>query len=95
LLIFQLQLPNALLLGGERFANAWLAVLLSAVLRQPAPDRGLADVHAFADVLDAQTLLFDHPDHFQFQGGIECFTFSCCHALTPQVVDFPPIEVSG
>ncbi|MBB3119659.1 hypothetical protein, partial [Pseudoduganella violacea] len=25
----------------------------------------------------------------------KCFTFSCRHALTPQIVDFPPIEVSG
>jgi len=47
---------DPLLLGGARFADAWLALLLRTVLLQPAPDRGLAAAHAFTHVLDALAL---------------------------------------
>jgi len=43
---------------------------------------GLADAHAFTDVLDALALFIDHPDHFQFQARIEGSTNSCCHAFS-------------
>jgi len=47
-----------------------LAILLRLDLRQPPPDRGMANVHAFADVPDL-ALFGDHPNHFQFQAWIE------------------------
>jgi hypothetical protein len=77
LAVFLFQLADALLLGGERFANARLAFLLLPILGYPASDRGRANVHALADVLDAQALFFDHADDFQLQAGVKCFSLSC------------------
>lgn len=65
------------MLGGERFADARLAVLFGTVLGQPAPDRRLANVHDLADVLNALPLLLEHAHYLQFQAGIEYSTFSC------------------
>lgn len=42
---------------------------------QPAPDSGRADVHAFSDVLDASTLLFDRPITSSFSLGSNVLRF--------------------
>lgn len=56
---------------------------------------GLAGILTAPIRMDDQALFLDHPNLFQLHARFEYLTLSCCHTLTPQMVHFPPIEVSG
>jgi hypothetical protein len=61
---------NALLFRSERIADPRLPALLGVILRQPTPNRSLADVHTLADVLNTQALFLDPAHDFQFEAGV-------------------------
>jgi hypothetical protein len=75
--ILLLQLPDSLLLGRQRFANAWLSSLLGGILRHPATDGARANAHALADMLNAEALFFNHLDDLQLKARIETAALPC------------------
>jgi len=77
LLILLLQLADPLLFCSQRLANTLLTILPGADLCRPPPDRGLADVRAFAAVPDTFALVSNHSNHVQLQIRIKCFALSC------------------
>ena len=52
----KLQLANALLLGGDGFADTRQTCLLGVNLIEPAPDNALHQVQILADLLETQAL---------------------------------------
>nr|WP_229509559.1 hypothetical protein [Massilia sp. CCM 8734] len=60
---------------NELIARLRLANEQTADAAAPEANRGRADVHALADVLNALSLLFDHSYHFQLQTGVEGLPF--------------------
>ena len=69
--VFKFQLPDALMLYGQRLASAALALLLRFKLADPAPDGAFAKFHVLADLTDAQALDFDHLSYLQLKAGIK------------------------
>ena len=70
-MVFLFQLTHTLLLCRQRFANAWLALLLGLVLFHPATDRGNANVSRLADVRDAEALFCDHSNDLELEAGVK------------------------
>ena len=60
MLVLDFELTDALLLGGQWFADAGLPELLGIELRKPASDGRLAQLHVPADFADAEVLMADH-----------------------------------
>jgi integrase len=72
-----LQLPDALLLGRQRFAYTWPARLFGIVLLQPAAYGGRANAHALAYMLNTEPLFFNHFDDLKLEAGIEIAALPC------------------
>ena len=83
--VLNFKLANALLLGGQWFAYAWLAELLGIELREPASDGGLTQFHVPADLADTKRLIADHLHNLQFEAGIKDSSFLFCHDSRPSV----------
>jgi hypothetical protein len=71
LTVFLLQLTDSLLLSRQRFANAWLALLLGLVLFDLATDCGNANIHRLADVRDAKALFCDHSNDLKLEALVK------------------------
>jgi hypothetical protein len=71
LAVFQLQLPDALMLWCERLAYAALALLLRVELTESAPDDTFAKPHDFAVLTNAQALDFDHLSYLEFDACVK------------------------
>jgi hypothetical protein len=71
LTVFLLQLTDTLLLSRQRFANAWLVLLLGLVLFHPATDCGNSNVHRVADVRDAEALFCDNSNDLKLEAGVK------------------------
>jgi len=71
LTVFLLQLTDSLLLSRQRFADAWLALLLGLVLFHPATDRGNANVHRLPDVRNAKDLFCDHSNDLKLEARVK------------------------
>jgi hypothetical protein len=73
------QLPDTLLLGRQWLSYAWLARLLSIELLQPTAYGGWTNVHALANMLNTESLFFDHFDDLKLEAWIK-ITALPCHA---------------
>nr|WP_296499148.1 hypothetical protein [Rhodoferax sp.] len=69
--VFKFQLPDALMLHGQRLAGTALPLLFRFKLGDPAPDGTFAKFHVFTDLTDAQALGFDHLSYLELEAGIE------------------------
>ncbi len=69
------KLTNALLLSGQRLANAKLAELFGINLGEPASHRRLAQCHVPADLTNPQSLTSDHFNDLQLEARVEDSSF--------------------
>ena len=88
MLVLGFELADALLLGGQRLADARLTELFSIDLRQPASHSGLSELHVSADLLNAQALPPDHLNDRQLEARVEDSSFRFRRVSCPG--DFHP-----
>jgi hypothetical protein len=82
LAILRFQLANALVLGGDGFANTWQPGLFGFKLAEPAPDNAFHEAHVLADLPDTQALDFDHLNDLEFKARIKASSgFLILHVL--------------
>ena len=86
LIVLGFKLAEALLLRGERLADARAAGSLFIALGQSAPYRHLAELQVSADVAHTQILPADHLHDLQLELRVECSSYSLAQTL--RLMDF-------
>jgi hypothetical protein len=83
LLVLGFELADALLLSGQRLADARLTQLFSIELCQPASDGRLSQLHVSADLAHAQALRSDHLNDLQLEARVKDPSFRFRHVCCP------------
>ena len=74
LLVIRLQLANALMLDSQWLTGAGLTADLRFILRQPPPDRCLANIKTLTDMPHTQAPSLDHLDDVELHASVDGFT---------------------
>lgn len=84
LLVLGFQLPNTLLLRGQRFAYAGATGGRFAELLQSTPHGAVVQIQILADLRNRQALFSDHLHYLEFERGSHTPAFAAlllvCHA---------------